>query len=182
DGASSYLLYYSGTDGTVSKIGRATASSAGGPFTENASPVLDAGAAGAFDGGGVKDPVVVKAGSGDYRMLYTGVDADGIERVGYATSSDGTSWTKQGVVLDPSLRAFAEDESGVEPTGMLVDGSTLHVWTSGIDGTARTRGDHATTVFPPGAGGVPSGWATYQLGNASTTVRDFRQIARTSSG
>ena len=46
---------------------------------------------------------MVKVGAGDYRMLYTGVDADGIERVGYATSTDGSTWTKQGVVLDPSL-------------------------------------------------------------------------------
>jgi hypothetical protein len=70
----------------------------------------------------------------------------------------------------------------VQPTGMLVDGSTLHVWTSGIDATGRTRGDHATTAFPTVPGSTPSGWATYQLGNASTGVRDFRQIDRTSSG
>ena len=182
DGSGAYLLYYSGTDGTVSRIGLATAVIAGGPFVKTGTPVLDIGASGAFDEAGVEDPVVVRAAPLDYRMLYTGVDADGIERVGYATSSNGIIWAKQGVVLDPSLRAFAEDQSGVEPTGMLIDASTLHVWTSGIDSTGRTRGDHATTAFPPGAGGVPSGWATYQLGNASTTVRDFRQIARTSSG
>jgi predicted GH43/DUF377 family glycosyl hydrolase len=185
DAASSYFLYYAGTDGTVSKIGRATSSAAGGPFTKDAGAVLSVGAAGQFDESGVKDPVVVKAGAGDYRMLYTGLDADGIERVGYATSTNGTSWTKQGVVLNPSLAAYASDESGVEPTGMLVGGSTLHVWTSGVDRTGRTRAEHATTGFPtPGSPQpeIPSGWATYQLGSASTTVRDFRQIARTSSG
>jgi predicted GH43/DUF377 family glycosyl hydrolase len=182
DAPSSYFLYYSGTNGTVSKIGLATASAAGGPFTKNASPVLDVGGADSFDEDGVKDPVVVKAAAGDYRLLYTGVDEDGIERVGYATSADGTTWTKQGLVLDPSLQAFAADETGVEPTGMLVDGSTLHVWTSGIDATGRTRGEHATSAFPPVVGKVPSGWASYQLGDASTGVRDFRQIARTSNG
>ena len=185
DAAGSYFLYYGGTDGTVSKIGRATASAAGGPFTKDAALVLDVGGVGQFDEMGAKDPAVIKVAAGDYRMLYTGVDAGGIERVGYATSVNGTSWTKQGVVLNPSLRAFADDESGVEPTGMLVDGTTLHVWTSGADRSGRTRGGHAITAFPtPGspAAGIPSGWATYQLGNASTTVRDFRQIARTSSG
>ena len=73
----------------------------------------------------MKDPVVVKAGSGDYRMLYTGVETlEGklIERVGYATSADGITWTKRGVVLDPSLNAYAADETGIEPTGMLIDG------------------------------------------------------------
>jgi len=185
DAAGSYFLYYGGSDGTVSKVGRATSSAAGGPFAKDAGPVLDLGGAGQFDELGVKDPTVIKVAAGDYRMLYTGVDAGGVERVGYATSANGTSWTKQGVVLNPSLRAFAEDESGVQPTGMLVDGTTLHVWTSGADRSGRTRGGHATTAFPtPGspAAGIPSGWATYQLGNTSTTVRDFRQIARTSSG
>jgi predicted GH43/DUF377 family glycosyl hydrolase len=182
DGSGSYLLYYSGTDGTVARIGLATASSPGGPFTKSGSAVLDVGAAGAFDEAGVKDPVVVKVAAGDYRMLYTAVDAAGIERVGYATSSNGTTWTRQGVALDPSLGAFADDQSGVEPAGMLVDGATLHVWTSATDAGGRTRGDHATTAFPTVSGGVPSGWATYQLGDASTGVRDFRQIARTSTG
>jgi hypothetical protein len=115
-------------------------------------------------------------------MLYTGVDADGIERVGLATSANGSTWTKQGVVLNPSMTPFAADESGVEPTGMLVDGTALHVWTSGIDRTGRTRGDHSTTPFPTGSGSIPAGWATYQLGSASTTIEDFRQIARTSTG
>ncbi|HKD33835.1 MAG TPA: hypothetical protein VKB73_10230 [Gaiellaceae bacterium] len=182
DAAGSYFLYYSGTNGTVSKIGLATASAAGGPFTKTGAPVLDVGSAGAFDEVGVKDPVVLKVAAGDYRMLYTGVDADGIQRVGYATSTNGTSWAKQGVALDPSLEAFAADQVGLEPTGMLVDGSTMHVWTSGIDGTGRTRGEHATAAFPPSAGNVPSGWVTYQLGDASTGVRDFRQIDRTSNG
>ncbi len=179
---SSYLLFYGGTNGTLWRIGLATANAAGGPFTKTGSPVLDLGTAGSFDEKGVKDPVVLKAGAGDYRMLYTGVDADGIERVGYATSANGTSWTKQGFVLDPSLRAFAADQVGVEPTGLLVDGPTLHVWTSGADSSGRTRGGHATTGFPPGAGSIPSGWATYQLGDATTSVRDFRQVERASNG
>ena len=76
-------------------------------------------------------------------MLYTGVETlEGqlIERVGYATSADGITWTKRGVVLDPSLHAYAADETGVEASGMLIDGSTLHVWTSGVDRGGRTRG------------------------------------------
>jgi len=184
-----YVMYYTGLDsGGTAKIGRATATSATGPFTRSASAVLDLGAASDFDATSVKDPVVIRAGAGDFRMLYTGVETlegELIERVGYATSADGITWTKRGVALDPSLTAYAADETGVEPTGMLIDGSTLHVWTSGVDRTGRTRGNHATTAYPtPGSAqpGIPSGWATYQLGNSSTSVRDFRQLARTSSG
>jgi predicted GH43/DUF377 family glycosyl hydrolase len=178
---STYVMYFTGDASGALSIGRATSATAGGAFTGD-TQVLPAGAVGTFDAAGVKDPVVVKVASGDYRMLYTGVDADGIERVGLATSADGSTWTKQGVVLNPSMTPFAADESGVEPTGMLVDGATLHVWTSGIDRTGRTRGEHATTSFPTVTGAIPSGWATYQLGSSSTTIEDFRQIARTSSG
>jgi len=178
---STYVMYYTDMAGTPS-IGRATSGSAGGPFASSpTSAVLSPGAAGTFDASGVKDPVVVKVLTGDYRMLYTGVDADGIERAGLATSINGSTWAKQGVVLNPSLTPFAADETGVEPTGMLVDGTTLHVWTNGVDRTGRTRGDHATASLSAG-GRIPVGWATYQLGNSSTTVEDFRQIARTSSG
>ena len=188
DGAT-YVMYYAGLDSSgVAKIGRATASAPAGPYTRAATPVLDVGGATQFDATSVKDPVVVKVDSGDYRMLYTGVETlDGtmIERVGYATSSDGIAWTKQGVVLDPSLTTYASDESGIEPTGLLVDGATLHVWTNGVDRTGRTRGGHASTPYPTPVTpqpGVPSGWATYQLGDATTTNRDFRQISRTSTG
>jgi predicted GH43/DUF377 family glycosyl hydrolase len=178
---STYVMYFTGDSSGALSIGRATSATAGGAFAGDAQ-ILSAGAAGTFDANGVKDPVVVKVASGDYRMLYTGIDADGIERVGYATSTDGSAWTKQGVVLDPSLTPFAADETGVEPTGMLIDGATLHVWTSGLDRGGRTRADHATTPFPTTSGSIPSGWATYQLGSSSTTVEDFRQIARASSG
>ena len=178
---SQYVMYFTGTNSGAMSIGRATSATPGGPFAGE-SQVLTPGASGTFDAAGVKDPVVVEVDSTHYRMLYTGVDADGIERVGYATSANGTSWTKQGVVLNPSMTPFAADESGVEPTGMLVDGATLQVWTSGIDRTGRTRGEHATTPFPTSSGAIPSGWATYQLGNSSTTIEDFRQIARTSTG
>jgi predicted GH43/DUF377 family glycosyl hydrolase len=186
---STYVMYYAGLDsGGTAKIGRATASAANGPFTRGANPVLDVGAAGEFDAVSVKDPVVIKAGAGDYRMLYTGVETlegENIERVGYATSTDGIAWTRRGVVLAPSLRAHAEDETGVEASGMLVDGSTLHVWASGLDRSGRTRGEHASTAYPTLGSpqpGIPSGWASYQLGNSSTNQRDFRQIVRTSSG
>jgi len=186
---STYVMYYTGLDSNgVAKIGRATASAPSGPYTRTAAPVLNVGAASEFDASSVKDPVVVKVDVGDYRMLYTGVetlDEAKIERVGYATSTDGISWTKGGVVLDPSLTVYASDESGIEPTGMLVDGATLHVWTSGVDRTGRTRGGHETTPYPTPATaqpGIPSGWATYQLGNATTTNRDFRQISRVSTG
>jgi predicted GH43/DUF377 family glycosyl hydrolase len=189
DSAGSFFMYYTGTGASGAQtIGRVTSTAAGGPFATR-TQVLSAGSAGSFDAGGVKDPVVLKAGAGDYRMLYTGVEAlpDGtkVERVGYATSTDGAAWTKRGAVLAPSQTPHADDETGVEPTGMLVDGTTLRVWSSGVDRTGRTRGDQLTTAYPTPASpasGIPNGWATYQLGGPATSVRDFRGITRASSG
>jgi predicted GH43/DUF377 family glycosyl hydrolase len=180
--STTYVMYFTGDSSGALSIGRATSVTAGGSFTGD-TQVLTPGAAGSFDAGGVKDPVVLQVGANDYRMLYTGIDADGIERVGYATSTNDSTWTKQGLVLNPSMTPFAADETGVEPTGMFYDPgtSTLHVWTSGMDRSGRTYGDHATATLPA-SGTIPSGWATYQLGNSSTTIEDFRQIARTSSG
>jgi predicted GH43/DUF377 family glycosyl hydrolase len=184
---STYVMYYTGTAGAVSSIGRATASSPAGPYTRDASAALAPGSAGSFDAASVKDPVVIKDGS-TWRMLYTGVETlegESIERAGYATSSDGITWTKRGVVLNPSQEPYAGDELGVEPTGLLVDGSTLHVWSNGLSRSGRVGGDHATAAYPlPGspASGIPNGWATYQLGDSSTSPRDFRSVTRTSSG
>jgi predicted GH43/DUF377 family glycosyl hydrolase len=177
---STFVMYFTANSGGVLSIGRAHSATASGTFADDGS-VLSAGAAGTFDSAGVKDPVVFQAGPNDYRMLFTGIDGDGIERLGYATSSNDSAWTPQGVVLNPSMTPFTADENGVEPTGMLVDGTTVHVWTSGIDRTGRTRGEHATTTLSA-AGTIPSGWATYQLGDSTTSIEDFRQIARTSNG
>ena len=178
--ASTFVMYYTDLSATPA-IGRTTSASASSGFGAGSS-VLTHGAAGTFDEKGVKDPIVTKVAPGDYRMLMTGIDADGIERVGYSTSADGTTWSPPEVALNPSLTPFATDETGVEPAGMLVDGTTVHVWANGVDRTGRTHGEHATTPFPTATGTIPSGWATYQLGSSSTTIEDFRQIARTSSG
>jgi predicted GH43/DUF377 family glycosyl hydrolase len=181
-----FAMYYAGTDANgVQRIGRATSATAAGAFG-GGTQVLTVGPAGTFDHDGVKDPVVVKQDATHFHMLYTGVEktVDGpvVERIGYATSSNGTTWVKQGVVLSPSQVPFAEDETGVEPTGLVIDGTTLHVYASGIDRTGRARAIHLTTAFPLVAGKVPNGAATYQLGDADTAVQDFRSIVRTSTG
>lgn len=184
DGAN-VLVYYTGTDAAgLQTIGRA--SSASLSFTApTRAQVLVTGAAGSFDADGVRNPVVVKLAATDFRMLYTGIESlngTTVERIGLATSSDGISWTKQGVVLNPSLSPFASDELGVEPSGMLLAGGTLHIFASGRDRNGRPQALHATSAFPSASGKVPSGFATFQLGNSTTTAQDFRSISRVSTG
>ena len=46
--------------------------------------------------------VVLEVGPADYRMWYEAVGADTLTYVALATSRDGLSWTKKGVVMTPS--------------------------------------------------------------------------------
>jgi predicted GH43/DUF377 family glycosyl hydrolase len=194
-GGTPFSMYYTATDSsgnqTIGLVTSASATSGYGGRTQ----VLTPGAAGTFDHNGVKDPVVIDDG-GTFRMLYTGIETitvpgplpnitANIERIGYATSPDGTTWTKRGPVLNPSDIPYADNESGAEPTGMLIDGSTLQVFSSGIDRTGRLRGDHETTAYPLAStpqAGVPNGWSTYQLGDDTTTIQEFRSITGTGTG
>ncbi|MGK2878594.1 MAG: hypothetical protein ACSLFF_08475 [Solirubrobacterales bacterium] len=179
-----YRMYFTGTDsGGAKTIGYST-SADGLAFAAPGTQILTAGAAGTFDADGVKDPTVWQVSSSDYRMIYTGistVDGKTTERLGYATSANGSTWTKTspGLLLDAGLAPFSFDELGVGAAGVAVDGGTTHVFFSGRDSSGRTRGGHATSN---GTALSPRGAATYQLGDPTTAVRDFRNITRTSTG
>jgi predicted GH43/DUF377 family glycosyl hydrolase len=182
---SSFVAFYTGIDGSGNTaIGRAVSASADLSAAVRGAGAVLSPTTGTFDAAAVKDPVVVLAGPNDWRMLYTGVEVvEGtrIERVGYATSSDGQTWSKQGLLLNPSQAPHAYDERGVQPTGVVATGADVQVFTSGIDETGRTRGGH----WLPAAAGVDrlaTGWATYQFGGPDSSVRDFRSLARTQTG
>lgn len=185
DGAS-HVMYYTATNGSgLTSIGRASAAGATGALGRAVAPVLE-GTPGSYDKDGVKDPVVVLVAPGDYRMLYTAVETLGgvnIERLAYATSTNGTTWTKAGLALNPSQTPYGAAERGVRATGMVLDGSTWRVWGSGVSRSGRTAGMHATAPLTPPVGSkLANGWATYQLGDSTKTVRDFRQVSRSSTG
>jgi hypothetical protein len=59
----------------------------------------------------------VRAGTYDYRMWY-----EGINSAVYATSINGKTWTKQGVVLTGAVSPSWENEE-MSPTSMVWDGS-----------------------------------------------------------
>jgi predicted GH43/DUF377 family glycosyl hydrolase len=183
DGAT-YRMYFTAVDsGGALSIGCST-SADGTSFSAPGTQILVAGSAGSFDSGGVKDPVVWQVSGSDYRMVYTAVSTvagQTTERLGYATSSNGSSWTKAApaLMLDAGLAPFAFDERGVDAAGAVVDGATTHVYYSGRDAGGRLRGGHATSNA---TGLGPRGAATYQLGDTTTTVRDFRNIGKTATG
>jgi len=88
-----YKMWYTGYDSSgVARIGYAT-SPDGVTWTKYGSnPVLDVGAAGSWEDEDVSWPTVIKEG-GTYHIWYTGYDGM-TARIGHATSSNGTSWTK----------------------------------------------------------------------------------------
>jgi predicted GH43/DUF377 family glycosyl hydrolase len=79
----------------------------------------------AYDNGKTGPRVVLKFGPSDYRMWYEAVDDSIYTTVGYATSSDGIAWAKQGVVLSPSATWEGNE---VSPNSIVIEGTTLRLY------------------------------------------------------
>ena len=138
-----YKMWYAGTDSSGNRgIGYAT-SPDGETWTKfGSNPVLTASAA--WEGTRVGSPNVIKDG-GTFRMWYVGRDANGVSRIGYATSPDGITWTKYGgnPVLDVGAAGSWESKYLSSPSVVQV-GSTYHMWYGGFDGITSRIG-HATS-------------------------------------
>lgn len=92
------------------------------------------GLEGTYDTNGVGFPAVIKEG-GVYRMWYSGHDGS-YWRIIYATSSDGVSWTPQGLAIDRGTTPGDYDYLGVfEGAVVRDDHGTYHLWYTGTDGT-----------------------------------------------
>jgi predicted GH43/DUF377 family glycosyl hydrolase len=134
-----YKMWYSASDGPNTRTGYAT-SSDGVTWTKQGM-VLDLGANGEFDDAHAYGPYVIKDGS-IYKMWYSGNDGSNV-RTGYATSSDGVTWTKQGMVLD--LGANGEfDDVHAYFSSVIKDGSIYKMWYSGYTGS-NVRTGYATS-------------------------------------
>ena len=105
-----YKMWYAGlgTDGTLGtyRIGYAT-SSDGFSWSRQSAPVLDVGASGNWDDGGVSQPNVIQDPAGGFHLFYFGFpasatttcsDAGGCTfipgSIGHAFSADGITWTR----------------------------------------------------------------------------------------
>ena len=108
--ASRYKMWYSARGDVFGSIGYATSADgitwtevdgvpvvAGNPDPD-IDPVLDHGRPGAPDSFSAGDPSIIRD-AGVWKMWYTGDDSD-LKRIAYATSADGITWTKGGMVID----------------------------------------------------------------------------------
>ncbi len=138
-----YQMWYHGHDGSNYRIGYAT-SPDGITWAKNpANPVLDIGPPGSWDDTYLVEPTVLYDGV-TYHMWYGGSDGSN-GRIGYATSPDGITWTKNGSdpVLDIGPPSSWDDTHVGGPT-VLHDGTTYHMWYAGHDG-ANYRIGYATS-------------------------------------
>lgn len=95
----------------------------------------------------VYGPSVLKNADGSYTMWYTGDGDDGLryrQRIFRASSVDGISWTRDGMVLD---YGGPNAQNGVYYPNVLVDTvGTYHMWYSGINSGNKASILHATSA------------------------------------
>ncbi|HLO13751.1 MAG TPA: hypothetical protein VK206_02905 [Anaerolineales bacterium] len=117
-------------------------------------PVLDIGAAGTWDSGAVTLPDVIFDGS-VYRMWYTG-QGDGSQgdkstRIGYATSSDGVTWTKHAsnpvLTIGPS---GGWDSKDVAAPYVIFDQGLYKMWYVGNSDPTTSSGAIGYATSPDG--------------------------------
>lgn len=165
---SQYVCYYAGHDGTKYQIGRATATSHEGTWTKAAgNPVLAVGSGGAFDDAGVNFPTVLyePTDTGKEWKCWYGADDGSTQRVGYAYSSDGLSWTKVGQVLTIGAGGTWNDV-GVLPMAIYKDGATYNLFVGGRQGTTNPRWQGGLWTFTN-----PEGTYTADSGNPILLAR-----------
>ncbi len=136
--AGTYRMWFAGRAGNSYKIGYAT-SMDGIAWTKFATnPVLST-TAGAWDSASVLYPHVVPD-AGTLKMWYTGIDATGVQRIGYATSPNGTTWTKlAGNPVLPVGAPGAWDAAGVHSPCVILDGATWRMWFVGRNAAGQER-------------------------------------------
>jgi len=104
---------------------------------------LGPGEPGGFDAESVRSPSLVALPGGGWRMYYEGWDGDA-GRIGMASSADGVTWAREGLMLDRGA-AGAWDDAWVAAPSVVFDGQTWHLWYAGGDGES-TRVGYATSA------------------------------------
>ncbi|MFH0815438.1 MAG: M20/M25/M40 family metallo-hydrolase [Methanobacteriota archaeon] len=115
---------------------------------DRGSLAIDLGPAGSDDDYYVTSPSVMLDGA-LYKMWYGGCDnypkptSIGVYRIFYATSTDGTNWTKHGVVLSPGASGEMDSTHTADCSVVKING-TYKMWYSAHNGTTY-RIMHATS-------------------------------------
>ncbi|MBW1702029.1 MAG: hypothetical protein JRJ11_13020 [Deltaproteobacteria bacterium] len=141
---STFKMWYTGFDGTTRAVGYADSSNETGWSKYGSNPVFQPGASGKWDDEHVGLSWVILDGS-TYKMWYTGTDDPNGEanaQIGYATSSDGTTWSRPDPNNPVLPKGGANDWDGemvLSPT-VIKDGSTYKMWYVGWNDSQGAEG------------------------------------------
>ena len=130
-----YIMWYSGRDGTTSRIGVATSSDGMTWVKYAGNPVVEVGQPGQWDASYLEGCSVISK-NGLWYMLYTARFSPSMsENIGLATSTDGYAWTKYGSNPVFTISSGQWDANNVAiPCMMFVDGK-FKMWYSGSSPT-----------------------------------------------
>ena len=120
-------MWYTGSDGTTSRILTAKRPPGGG--WQRLAVAIDAGSAGDSDSYGAESPCVVKT-PGGYLMVYGGSDGE-ISRLHMATSEDSHRWDTQGTIMQRG----PEDAGGANHPCLLMTGERWWLLYTGYPGS-----------------------------------------------
>jgi len=131
-----YRMWYSASDGSTYRI--LSASSNDGIAWTKQGLVLDVGGPGTVDDLLVWDPAVLLTG-GTYYMWYTGQSTADPPRakILFATSPDGLTWSKQGVVLSPGSAGTLDQDYVANPAVRAVGSVFEMIYMGGSGGVQR---------------------------------------------
>jgi predicted GH43/DUF377 family glycosyl hydrolase len=103
-------------------------------------PVLPVGAPGEWDDSGMELATVLKVGA-EYRMYYGGFGGDTPPQIGYATSSDGVTWSKYlgNPIISPGSEPW--NNVGVQHPHVFYDGAKYNMY-------VMTQGDAGSSPAP----------------------------------
>jgi predicted GH43/DUF377 family glycosyl hydrolase len=104
-------------------------------FDAQPAPVLARAPAGAWDSGDTLNPAIVKR-DGIYYNFYSGFDGS-TWRTGLATSADGLTWQRQGMVLAPDPGTWEGSYIAANGSALLVDGQFWYWYVAGPKETPR---------------------------------------------
>ncbi len=174
-----FIMYFSGLSTTTDcgssvyhDIGRTT-SADGLSWTAPVSVLTVTSPGPAWDDGRIEDPYVSLV-AGTYHMWYSGAAApfSGAYSIGYATSADGISWTKIGIVLAPSPGEL--DDSSVKAASVAYDSaSSKYVMYYYFSNSGTCTGGEAGVLL----GGIAKAEASVLGGPWSKSVAPAEQAA-----
>jgi sucrose-6-phosphate hydrolase SacC (GH32 family) len=145
-----FHMWYDGFGGTYEQIGHATSEDGSTWIKDPLNPVVEVGPPSSWD----DKEIFTLAGSvifeeNVYKMWYGGVSFTTMKyNIGYATSTDGSIWTKD-TINNPVLQADPSSEwegSHVVPGSVLNDGSIYRMWYSGCGDDLRYQIGLATST------------------------------------